>query len=224
MATRYRLGLRALRARRRNAGQDPPPPRAARRVRSICRRSETAEDRNVVLQFANQGMRIFSPNVASALRTASGDIAAEGQAVRAATADQHRQPRHLSRTLPMRRRSCAELHISSSCGLMRQCSCRSCTGASAPPTTPTFLRRRARRTPWLLNHPPRRTRSRSATPAPAPRPGAVGCVRERIRSATRRDAPSAVTGQSASRPARRGIRARLAPDPTAGSEQTRGAG
>lgn len=66
----------------------PPPTRAARRVRSICRRSETAEDRNVVLQFANQGMRIFSPNVASALRTASGDIAAEGRAVRAATADQ----------------------------------------------------------------------------------------------------------------------------------------
>jgi hypothetical protein len=65
----------------------PPPTHEARRVRSICRRSETAEDRNVVLQFANQGMRIFSPNVASALRTASGDISAEGQAVRAATAD-----------------------------------------------------------------------------------------------------------------------------------------
>lgn len=65
----------------------PPPTREARRVRSICRHSETAEDRNVVLQFANQGMRIFSPNVASALRTASGDISAEGRAVRATTAD-----------------------------------------------------------------------------------------------------------------------------------------
>ena len=65
----------------------PPPTREARRVRSICRHNETTEDRNVVLQFANQGMRIFSPNVASALRTASGDISAEGQAVRTTTAD-----------------------------------------------------------------------------------------------------------------------------------------
>lgn len=69
----------------------PPPTREARRVRSICRHGETAEDRNVVLQFANQGMRIFSPNVASALRTASGDISGEGQAVRAATSD-HASP------------------------------------------------------------------------------------------------------------------------------------
>jgi hypothetical protein len=71
-----------------------------------------------------------------------------------------RQPRHLSRTSAMRRRSYAELHISSSCGLMRQRSCRSCTGALAPPTTLTFLRAPAqRRTPWLPSHPPRRTRA-----------------------------------------------------------------
>jgi hypothetical protein len=65
----------------------PLAARQARRLGSICRRHETAEDRNVVLQFANQGMSIFSPSVVSALRTASRDVSREGHAVRATTTD-----------------------------------------------------------------------------------------------------------------------------------------
>jgi hypothetical protein len=56
--------------------QPPPLPAAeARRVASICRHAETSEDDNVIVQFADQGARIYSPSIQAALKHASTDLA-----------------------------------------------------------------------------------------------------------------------------------------------------
>ncbi len=57
---------------------------AARKVASICRRSETPEDQNIVMQFANRGYSIIGPEALAALRTASHDVSLEGRRVRSA--------------------------------------------------------------------------------------------------------------------------------------------
>ena len=49
----------------------------AKRVASICRRAQTSEDSNVIVQFAVQGERIYSPSVQAALKHASADLSSE---------------------------------------------------------------------------------------------------------------------------------------------------
>jgi hypothetical protein len=58
-----------------------------RHVESICNRSETTEDQNVIVHFANPGDSIASPSTLAALRTASTDVSREDRQIRVAITD-----------------------------------------------------------------------------------------------------------------------------------------
>lgn len=60
------------------------PTLQARRITSICRRSETPEDQNIIVQFANRGYSIAGPQELAALKAASRDVLRERTRVRAA--------------------------------------------------------------------------------------------------------------------------------------------
>ncbi len=62
----------------------PLPAIEAHRTVAICHRRETPEDQDVVMALANQGGSILSPNVLTALKAASTDVAREAREVRAA--------------------------------------------------------------------------------------------------------------------------------------------
>ena len=60
------------------------PPLEARRIASICRRSETTEDQNIIVQFANRGYSIAGPAELAALKAAGRDVLREKARVSAA--------------------------------------------------------------------------------------------------------------------------------------------
>jgi hypothetical protein len=54
----------------------------ARKVSLVCRRAETVEDQNVIQQFADKGVTIYTPNVVGALKRASRDVSHEAASAR----------------------------------------------------------------------------------------------------------------------------------------------
>ncbi len=70
----------------------PLPRREAAKAARVCRVRESAEDGNVILEWANTGARNASPAVMTALRVASQHVAVEAGQLRSAlsaTADAH---------------------------------------------------------------------------------------------------------------------------------------
>jgi hypothetical protein len=71
----------------------------AERTESICRRSETEGDQNVIVAFANGGVTTFSPSLVPALGLASTHVTHEATGVSAAVARQGSSTRALAEDL-----------------------------------------------------------------------------------------------------------------------------